>query len=284
MRQLLPAVGAPYADNALSAEETAALEAALGDGFGDVGAVGSEPVPLPTEIDTGLLKHSFHVRGASGHDLEDLHEEFWDESQPEGKPGPFDAVPLHFVVRRLKTYFENQRDRFAHVLVVEQQTDELGSITSWERPALGDYPLLADLARYRLYEKPWYEFHALELLNSIGMLIETLQKMEKSGGLLLLALAGLSGRLGRLIEQYYWRLKFEGAAKTGQRARQGASAGGLARAAQHRDAHAAIWQRLATQIWNRRPELSKIAVATAVKKHLRDSRSAKHIARFIGQP
>jgi hypothetical protein len=64
-----------------------------------------------------------------------------------------------------------------------------------------------------------------------------------------------SGTLGRLVEQYYWRFRFEEAAITGIGARKGASAGGKARAALHRAEHSA-WQSLASEIWTRRPSLT----------------------------
>ena len=96
-------------------------------------------------------------------------------------------------------------------------------------------------------------------------------------------ISSFSGQLGRLIEQYYWRFKFEEAAITGVGARKGASAGGKARAALHMMEHS-VWQKLASGIWGRRPTLSKIATAEIIKKHVGSSRTAKHIARFINHP
>ena len=96
-------------------------------------------------------------------------------------------------------------------------------------------------------------------------------------------ISSFSGKLGRLVEQYYWRFRFEEAAITGIGARKGASAGGKARAGLHRAEHV-VWQRLALDVWARRPNLSKIAVAKAIKKQLDDKRTAKHIARFINHP
>jgi hypothetical protein len=93
----------------------------------------------------------------------------------------------------------------------------------------------------------------------------------------------LAGRLGRLAEQYYWRFRFEDVAMSGAGARKGASAGGKARATLHIAEHA-IWQKIASEVWSQRAELSKTAVAEIVKKRLRANRTAKHIRRYIVRP
>ena len=59
---LLPPKDSPYSFDSLSQTETAALEAAFGDGFGDVGAFDSRALPLPREIRSGLLGHAFFVQ------------------------------------------------------------------------------------------------------------------------------------------------------------------------------------------------------------------------------
>jgi hypothetical protein len=279
LRTLLPAIEAPYNDLELDTQETEALQAALGDGFGDVGVIGNQPLPLPEGVETGLLKHSFYVRGTSEYDPVEFPDEFWDDDHPEGKPGPFEMVPLQFVIRRLKVYFENQRDRYAYRIFKEEEASGAAiDLRQLQFPMeANSYVLLGDLARYRLYEKPWYEFHALELIALIEDLFERSARQSKIGGLGLLILVGFAGTLGRLVEQYYWRLSFERAAITGQGAQRGASAGGHARAAFHRSVTAASWQRAAMDIWTRRPDLSKISVAKVVKRQLGDARSAKHI-------
>ena len=73
------------------------------------------------------------------------------------------------------------------------------------------------------------------------------------------------GKLARLLEQYLWKFKFEQAAKTGATVRKGASAGGKAKAAQHQAQHSQ-WQKAASEIWARRPDLSKQAVAGLIRK------------------
>ena len=266
---LLPPKGSPYSFDNLSEAETVALEAAFGDGFGDVSAIDSRPLPLPHEIRSGLLEHFFFVRGSSEYDPEEYPDEFWTED--DDRPSPTVSFPLGFVLRRLRLYFGNQMDRFCAHLISEQP----------------DYPLtdrwhLEQLASYRLYMKPWYEFHAVQFIDWI----ESAQRdvvRKKRPRLGAVIISSFSGELGRLVEQYYWRFRFEGAAITGVGARRGASAGGKARAALH-VAKRAVWQRLGLEIWVRRPSLSKIVVAEAIRKQLGEARTAKHIARFIIRP
>jgi hypothetical protein len=95
--------------------------------------------------------------------------------------------------------------------------------------------------------------------------------------------SAFAGTLGRLVEQYYWRFRFEKAAVTGIGARAGASMGGKAKARLHEAEHSA-WQNEAAEIWSRRPNLQKAAVAQLIKKQLSAPQTAKHIARFIRHP
>ena len=95
--------------------------------------------------------------------------------------------------------------------------------------------------------------------------------------------ADYHGKLGRLVEQYYWRFRFERAAIAGVRSRTGASAGGKAKAETHNSVQSG-WNRAASEIWSRRPGLSKIAVAELIRKQRNVACTAKHIARFISRP
>jgi hypothetical protein len=134
---------------------------------------------------------------------------------------------------------------------------------------------LEKLAARRLYEKSWYEYHAVQLL-------DWLEKPEFSGTPVLVTCA-FAGKLGRLVEQYYWRFRFEKAAVAGVGARAGASMGGKAKAKLHEAEHSA-WQNEAAEIWSRRPNLKKATVAQLIKKQLSVPQTAKHIARFIKHP
>ena len=287
---LLPPVGSPYSYDSLSEAETEALEEALGDGFGARGP-GSRPLSLPPETDSGLLHHSFFVPNLPESDQEEKSESdhkeecapvesderFWyNVDEDEDQPAPFEVLPLDFNVRRLRLYFDNQLNRFREQLAREKP--EHASLSR------GD---LEPLARYRLYEKPWYEFHALELLEYIRLRRLDAVKRDASSrewvnfcGLMILS---FSGQLGRLVEQYYWRFRFEKAAVTGIGARKGASLSGKLKSERDK-ALQADWQRRASDIWGRRPNWSKTAVAAEIKKQTGGKQSAKHIARYISQP
>ena len=102
---LLPPKDSPYSFDNLSEAETAALEAALGDGFGNVGVSDSEAQSLPKEIRSGLLKHSFFVRSSSEYDQE-YPDGFW--TAPDDGLDPYLEFPLGFVLRHLRLYFDNQ--------------------------------------------------------------------------------------------------------------------------------------------------------------------------------
>jgi hypothetical protein len=160
----LPKRGSPYSLNDLSEAETAALELALSDGFGEHvgvifgdrvtisasgrGALNFERVPLPKDIDPGLLHHSFIVRKS-----EDDSEGFWKSSSD--KAAPFQEFPLGFIVRRLRIYFRHQFARFCR------------HMRGYPEYAAFRLAELEELASRELYTKPWYEYHALQLLDGL---------------------------------------------------------------------------------------------------------------------
>jgi hypothetical protein len=269
LRALLPPLDGEYSFDALSQAETAALEAAFGDGFGDAGAAGYLPMPPPSEVKGGLTRHSYFVSRTSEYDHEGFPDDFWEWS--DDRPPPYEFFPLNFVLRRLRLYFSNQVDRFCAQLIRDEPNYE--SV---------DREWLESIAFRRLYEKPWYEIHAVQLIGWIeGALKDTAdQKLLNLSSLLS---SSFSGTLGRLVEQYYWKFRYEKAAVTGIGSRQGASSGGKAKAKAHVAEHSA-WQKTATAIWVRKPQLTKTAVAKSVKAQLRVTQTAKHIARFIKRP
>jgi hypothetical protein len=265
LKDLLPSVDSPYSVDNLSAEETAALEEALDDGFG-LRVPENKALPLPPKINSGLLHYSFFVADTSKYHHEENQYEFW-AGRDDEEPAPFEWFPLRFVVRRLRLYFENQLHRFrAHVGGVG--TDNI--------------LVMEYLAEERLFRKPWYEFHAVHLLEWI----EDAKRdafNNKNVNLSVLAISGLSGELGRLVEQYYWRFRFERAAVSGVGARKGASRGGKTKSEGHR-VRQTEWQRRASDIWDRHPDWRKLAVAKNIKKQLGEALTAKHIARYIKNP
>jgi hypothetical protein len=65
--------------------------------------------------------------------------------------------------------------------------------------------------------------------------------------------------------------------------RYGPRAGGKARAAERHSEHSK-WQKVATEIWAREPELKTLDVARRIKKLLHLAYTPKHIARYIQKP
>jgi hypothetical protein len=267
---LLPTTDAPYDYHSLSRTETDALVEALSDGFGDRLIQGQQPLPLPGDVNSGLLEHA--VYSDSGYDADD-----WDFALRT-------SFPLLFIEHRLWVYFQNQFYRFCKRIARENAV----SLDN-------EWAVFEELAYQRVYEKPWYEAHALKFLDFVHTSTKNLK--EDQGRFLRLLgtsikdpskyqvmfIASLTGQLGRLVEQYYWRFRFEGAAITGRGAQRGASAGGKAKAELHQAEHS-MWQNAATKIWADRPGLSKIAVAKILRKQFGGARTAKHIARYITHP
>jgi hypothetical protein len=249
----------------------AALIEAMSDGFGARLQRDAVPEPIPTGLNGGLLEHQFY---RAGHDAEDGDGFF--VGGEDDAPSPAECFPLEFHPRRLRVYFQNQYDRFCVTYRCE--------LEAWQRSEFQEQSPISMLeydfhASALIYQKPWYEYHALQFLDWIeGRVLG----LSSSAYRALTSFANplFAGQLGRLVEQYYWRFRFEGAAITGVGVRSGVSAGGKARAITHRAMQDA-WQQTAREIWGRRPELSRTAVAQLVKSQLNLQSTAKHIARYI---
>jgi len=273
LRALLPSLDCPYCVETLDETELRAFDEALGDGFG---GPARQELRLPENISSGLLQHSFFLREFPECDEDETEAEAFWRSPDDEQPAPSEWFPLGFHDRRLRIYFSNQLDRFYHQM-------------NRERPGIAEFsedPFIENWLRQRLvlgkiYKKPWYEFHAVQLLDWIEEMKANALKpgYAKFMGLMI---SSFSGQLGRLVEQYFWRFRFERAAITGLAARHGASAGGKAKARLHRDQHAS-WQKAAEEIWKRRPKLSKTAVAEIITKAHGVSHTPKHVARFISR-
>jgi hypothetical protein len=152
LRALLPPRDSEFNFDTLSQSETEALEAAFGDGFGDVGTDGYRAEPVPPEVRSGLLRHRFFVSRHSEYDHEEYSDEFWDW-RDDDRPPPSEDFPLGFVIRRLHLYFANQLDRF-YVQVVKNEPE-------YENLGRG---FLEEMAAERLYEKPCTNFMQYDLL------------------------------------------------------------------------------------------------------------------------
>ena len=265
--KLLPAIDAPYEYDSLSVAEMEALIETLSDSFGKPWVHGHEPLPLRLKS-AGLLEHVYHpsknfedqdafLGGDENFLMGDGNFLMDDGNFLMGDAPPYETFPLGFNPRRLLVYFQNQFNRFCSRADRDNIRD------------LGNLKLVfsaQEVAALRLYRKPWYEFHALRFLDFID-----------------LSPVQFAGQLGRLVEQYYWRFRFEKIAMTGVDARKGASAGGKPRAQALQPEHSA-WQNAASEIWADRPKLTKIAVANIISKQIGGRRTAKHIARYITYP
>jgi hypothetical protein len=266
---LLPDIDAPYDYHTLSRVETDALVEALGDGFGDRGVQGQEPLPLPSNLNSGLLEHAFY--SDSGYDADD-----WGFA--------LRTFPLEFIQTQLRIYFQNQFYRFCKRIARENAVSLDNKRAVFE-----------ELAYQRVYEKPWYEAQALNFLDIVYTSIKNLKEDQgrflrligkralDPSGCQVLVIAAFAGQLGRLVEQYYWRFRYERAVVAGESARKGASAGGKIKAEQYRAKHS-VWQNEASKIWARRPDLTKNAVGEIIRKQFGEACTARHIARCITRP
>jgi hypothetical protein len=99
----------------------------------------------------------------------------------------------------------------------------------------------------------------------------------------LMMITNFSGKLGRLIEQYYWKFLVEKAAMRGVKISESARSGGILLASRRKREHEA-WQAAARMVWQERPASSKMTVAQIVKKRLKLGRSVKHISRVLKRP
>jgi hypothetical protein len=273
---LLPAIDAPYDNHRLSSAETEALVEALADGFGEVLVQGTKSFPLPTNVKGGLLKHAFFPRPDPEYDADEWDDVFWRRGE-EDEPSPSETFPLGFIKGRLQVYFRNQFNRYC-VHENARQFEKAIDFSIDERNRW----IFKDLACRRLYEKPWYEFHALQYLYFIEASIKQCLNL-KIPGRGFISIECFGGQLGRLVEQYYWRFRYESAVISAEGARKGASAGGKAKAERDQIKHS-MWKKEASKIWANRPDLSKNAVADIVRKQLDEAVTARHISRYIAHP
>jgi hypothetical protein len=191
--------------------------------------------------------------------------------------------PLTLNEELLQIYFQNQFKRFRHHFgsEINLSSDDIKVASKWQ------------------YQKPWYESHALSCLKEIESLkesvkseiVETTEKEKQSSAIpyevlseeLTSELIFFAGQLGRLVEQYAWRFQHEKAVEIGEGARKGASAGGREKARLSEAEHSA-WRAEASKIRAKKPYLTNLGVAEAVRTDLRVDRTAKHIARYIHPP
>jgi hypothetical protein len=216
--EMLPCQDEPYDSSRLSPAEFSALEEALCDGFGARLSSRISGIRLPAGIESGLPSHRFYATQHPAEELDPDDErndwEFWGYGDYDSDgPPPAEHFPLGFHPIRLRIYFRNQFDRFCFHI----NNQEMGSACD----LIEDEDILALYGWEQLYEKPWYEMHALQYLDWLEH-PDNFRNMNVSK----MMVTDFAGTLGRLVEQYYWRFRYEEPAKTGLGARGGASAGG----------------------------------------------------------
>jgi hypothetical protein len=270
-----------YDPSVLSGEEKQRFLAALGDGFGYLHRNQYlDEAALPREVEAGLLTHrAYHSKDDPSKYWDHDEDEFWDESDGDSPPGLFEQCPINFHLPAIRKYFEEQKAAYlAYAKSSDDYTwfDQLSSEeqSNWEAH-------IYDQVLYKTYSKAWYEYHINQHLYFFDENVSTLTRHTEQGlglGLALMMITNFLGKLGRLIEQYYWKFLLEKAAIRGVRISESAKSGGLLLASIRKREHAA-WQAAARLVWQEHPTSSKMTVASIVKKRLKIARSAKHISR-----
>lgn len=279
LRALLPPVSEPYYAKRFSESERTALEFALGDGFGSPSGSASE-IFVPENIDQKLLK--FRAWSPAGTPLKarpesrDADDAFFRIEEKDGLiPGPTEWQPLGFSAELAAIYFERQVRRFRKS----------------ERQKAGTHLTLSELdemAHRRVFEKPWFEYHAMKLIDAMSLGPGEAERWIKEGaGPARMAFEihvalNWAGQLGRLVERYYWTRLFERATVAGVKLQEGGREGARMRSragGNHRE-----WQKLADERWQRTPDASKTQVALYVQKTLRLTVTAKNVARYLVKP
>jgi hypothetical protein len=261
---------------ALSADEKQRLLAALGDGFGfshkrrDL-----DEQPLPSKISPGLLQHRVYYDPFRR--LDDFSEEedaeFWQKSDGDSPPGPYEQCPVNFHLPAIREYFETQKSNYLQYALSLEKSDWLSPLSESEQREWQEYIYESSLDE--TYSKAWYEYH----INQYIFFIDESSRSEIRG-LMTIILISFAGTLGRLVEQYYWKFLIEKSAIRGTRISQSAQAGGVRLAVIRRSEHNR-WKAAANLIWKEQPKLSKMAVASILKRRLGISRSPKHISRVL---
>ncbi len=278
----LPAVYDPFV---LTEEERSRFLAALGDGFGAGIYDGhTVEVALPAKVDAGLLRHSAFFQS------DEKTDEFWAETDETGEPGHFRLSPINFKFESAQSYFYEQKLAYLdHVVSSDEFSEFLVSADKIDEDELW-LETLYQLALYRPYSKPWYEYHINRGIDFVTM---SLLPSEILASLRVLDFENFVGetalvaeeavKLGRLIEQYYWKFFIEKSAIRGEKSSEGAKFGGNIKASKQKRVHER-WQLAAVAVWQENPTRSKMTVAKIVKQRLKLGLSAKHISRVLTRP
>jgi hypothetical protein len=273
-----------YDPTVLSEQEKERFLAALGDGFGySHRSQHLDEAALPAEVEPGLLRHrAYYYKNRRSEYLGDDEEgEFWEESDGDSPPGLFEECPINFQLPVIRKYFQQQKAAYlAYVKSLDDYT-WLDELTPEEKSNWDEQ--IYHRVLYKTYSKAWYEYHINQYIYFLDESVEMLARRSEQGhklGFSVMIIIHFSGRLGRLVEQYYWKFLLEKAAIRGVKISESAKAGGLLLASMRKHEHAA-WQAAARLIWQERPTSSKMTVASIVKRRLKIDRSVKHISRVL---
>jgi hypothetical protein len=143
-----------------------------------------------------------------------------------------------------------------------------------------DFERVFQQALDKIYSKAWYEYHINEQFELIDKFV---RDSDTKTELRISRIFTCSGRLGRLVEQYYWKFFIEKSAISGEKISKSAKSGGHIRASKQKRVHEG-WQHAASSVWKENPTRSKMTVATIIKQRLRLTLSAKHISRVLKRP
>jgi hypothetical protein len=242
---LLPRLYDPFV---FTEEEKIRFLAALKDGFFGVrfGGAPYEEVALPATVEAGLLPHrafydrTTHAEFQNG----DKTQAFWKDLDEAGEPGLFRLSPINFDFDLIEVYFLEQKLAFFEtVLTPEQYKQVLEQVIFSEyKDELSEENRRYERALDRPYSKCWYEHHINQQIYLIKDSLKQVPRLRGTDQQREVAfVVTASAKLGRLVEQYYWKLLLEKAAIRGGKSNAGAKVGGLMRASGQKDVRR-IWQ------------------------------------------
>ena len=245
-----------------------------------------DELPLPDDVDLGLLKHRAYYDSRSQRDFlgDDEKDEFWAESDGDSPPGLFEQCPVNFYYPEIRAYFLEQKAAYIRYAKSSDDSEFMEELSP-DQQTEWDWHIYGRALR-QTYSKAWYEYHINQYIlyidDAATRIKQPAQQMNVINMCVMLTM-NFSATLGRLVEQYYWKFFIEKAAISGEKISQYAKSGGHMKASRQKRVHAG-WQLAAGVVWKENPKRSKMMVATIVKQRLKLTLSAKHISRLITRP
>lgn len=240
----------PSKSEMLSEDDTKDLEKALGDSFDSFTSTAGEellvdvshiypnplfgsrlrirlPKPNPDEKDAHEINQDW--------DSEDL-DNFFEDFQIDDAPKWFDSNPFRFDAKAIREFFE----RRVEIIREEIRRQYEPSPTAQELEAGEDFPwdwsnakedpddiLLSYWPEH--LSKAWFEINIFEEFEHLDFLLKIQEQHGKSVGHSSYYSVSV-GRIGRMVEHYRWRFRFEADVIRGKKGLDSARAGGTERA------------------------------------------------------